>query len=128
MQFHEGSDPILAIGQIVIGGFFIVMMIKNFRVWDYNVARISETLPVPRLALVIGFAVQAVGGTLVMLDFRADIGAILLMIFTVAASALFHRYWSMEDPIRRTYHMLLLSSNVAQMGGLLMIFALSRGA
>ena len=126
MRFYEGADPVLAIGQILIGGFFITMLIKNFRLWDFNVGRIGETLPFPAAVLVGGFVVQGIGGGLVLLDIHADAGAVLLMIFTVAATALFHRFWSMPDPMRRTYHMLLLSSNVALFGGLLMIFALAR--
>lgn len=125
MRFYEDTDPVLAIGQILIGGFFIAMLIKNFRIWDYNVQRIGETLPFPAAVLVAGFVIQAIGAVLVILDIHADIGAVLLMIFTIAATSLFHRFWSMEDPMRRTYHMLLLSSNVALFGGLLMIFALA---
>ena len=126
MRFYEGADPVLAIGQILIGGFFITMLIKNFRLWDFNVGRIGETLPFPAVVLVGGFVIQGIGAVLVLLDIHADAGAVLLMIFTVAATALFHRFWSMPDPMRRTYHMLLLSSNVALFGGLLMIFALAR--
>ena len=126
MRFYEGADPVMAIGQILIGGFFITMLIKNFRLWDFNVGRIGETLPFPAAVLVGGFVVQGIGVVLVLFDIHADAGAVLLMIFTVSATALFHRFWSMPDPMRRTYHMLLLSSNVALFGGLLMIFALAR--
>ena len=127
MRFYEGADPILALGQILVGGYFIAMLIKNFRLWDYNVGRIGETLPFPAVVLVTGFVIQGIGAALVVLDIHADVGAVLLMIFTVAATALFHRFWSMEDPMRQTYHMLLLSSNVALFGALLMIFALAHG-
>ena len=128
MNFYAGEDPILAIGQILVGVLFIIMLFKNIKVWDFNVQRVGEILPFPRLVLVVGFIMQTVGGILVIVDYRADIGAILLIIFSIAATAMFHRFWTMEDPMRRTYHMLLGTSNIALLGALLMIYALARGA
>ena len=59
---------------------------------------------------------------MVTVGYRVDIGAVLLLVFTFTATAIFHRYWQMDDPVRRNYHMLLGLANVGLTGGLLLIF------
>ena len=48
--------------------------------------------------------------------------AVLLLVFTFTATAIFHRYWQINNPIQRNYHMLLGLANVGLTGGLLLIF------
>lgn len=109
-----------AVGQIVIAVYFIFMGIKNVRLWEFNVTRIAaQGLPgVP--SLLFGFAIQFTGAALVLVDWQRQIGVGLLILFTILASALFHRYWEMQDP-QRTYHFLLLGCNVCTTGGLLLL-------
>jgi uncharacterized membrane protein YphA (DoxX/SURF4 family) len=125
MNFYAGASPILALGQIMVGALFIIMLFKNIKVWDFNVKRVGELLPMPKVVLVTGFIIQTIGGLLVIFDYRADVGAIMLIVFSLAATAMFHRFWTMDDPLRRNYHMLLFSSNIALFGALLMIYALA---
>ncbi|PPR10165.1 MAG: hypothetical protein CFH41_01899 [Alphaproteobacteria bacterium MarineAlpha11_Bin1] len=86
-----------------------------------NVHRISvQNLPaVP--CLILGFAMQFTGAFMVLLDFHRNYGAILLIAFVIVASMLHHRFWEMEEPERRSYHFLLITNNVAIVGGLLFL-------
>ena len=43
---------------------------------------------------------------------------------TVLASAIFHRFWTMDDPLRRHMHLSILFSNIAVIGGLLLLMAI----
>jgi uncharacterized membrane protein YphA (DoxX/SURF4 family) len=43
------------------------------------------------------------------------------MAFTVLASAIFHRFWEKKDPLQRNASRLALLSNVAIVGGLLLL-------
>jgi len=78
----------------------------------------------PYVTLWIGFAMQAVGGVMVAADWHTDIGSVILIVFTVLASAIFHRFWTMDDPLRRHMHLSILFSNVAVIGGLLLLMAI----
>ena len=41
--------------------------------------------------------------------------------FTVLASAIFHRFWTVEDPLRRHLHLSFVFSNIAVIGALLLL-------
>jgi uncharacterized membrane protein YphA (DoxX/SURF4 family) len=63
----------------------------------------------------------------VLADWHAEIGAWLLIVFTVAANALFHRYWTVQDPGRRNVTRLLLLNGIAILGGLLLLLEIVKG-
>jgi uncharacterized membrane protein YphA (DoxX/SURF4 family) len=110
-----------AIGQIIIAVYFIWMGVKNIRLWDMNIKRIAaQGLPaVP--CLLFGFAIQFTGAFLVLADWHTSVGAGLLILFTVLASGLHHRFWQMEDPMIRTYHFLLITNNACIAAGLMLL-------
>ena len=78
---------------------------------------------IPRAALVlwVGFAMQFIGGLSIAFDCRTDIGAPILILFTILATAIFHRFWELEDPLRRHLHLSFIFSNCAIVGGLLLL-------
>lgn len=80
-------------------------------------------VPFPRLVLAGGFATMLIGGVMVLLDYRAAIGAAMLIVFTVLANLLYHHFWSMDDPRQRQTHTWIFCNNIAVMGGLLMVIA-----
>ena len=86
-----------------------------------HVDRIRDIgLPCPGIVLWVGFSIQAVGGTMLVLDIRADIDASLLIIFTVMATMFFHRFWNVDDQFRRHLYVSLVLSNIAIIGALLL--------
>ncbi len=56
-----------------------------------------------------------------MADWHPVIGVYCLIAFTIAASAIFHRFWDMTDSVKRNYSRLTLLSNTALLGGLLLL-------
>ena len=78
-------------------------------------------VPFPAVAFWIGIAVQFTGCALVLTGWRADIGAVLLIGFTVVATMIYHRFWSKQDPMQRTISRLTLVGNAAILGGLLLL-------
>ena len=61
------------------------------------------------------------GCAMVLSGWHADIGVWLLIAFTVVAGAIFHRFWLVEDPMRRHMLRIALLNNVAVIGGLLLV-------
>ncbi len=49
------------------------------------------------------------------------LGVGCLIVFTVAATAIFHRFWQKSDPVQRNFSRLTLLSNTAVLGGLLLL-------
>jgi uncharacterized membrane protein YphA (DoxX/SURF4 family) len=48
-------------------------------------------------------------------------GVYCLIVFTVAATAIFHRFWQMPDPAKRNSSRIILLGNIAILGGLLLL-------
>ena len=111
------------VGQVMMGAFFIFHGVKNVSKWQFNMERTTALgLPLPpALVLVGGFIIQFTGATMVLFDIFTRIGVVLLFLFSVFATAMFHRYWSMTDEVRAEYHFLLLTYNVYVVAALFLI-------
>jgi len=71
--------------------------------------------------LFLGFAIQFASAALILIDYHAGIGAIMLIIFTVASALLFQRYWEQKDPGIRLNLRLAFWANVCIVGGLFVL-------
>ena len=124
-MFHQGSSTIQIAGQVCIAAFFLVIGLRNLKRAENNVRKFAALgVPFPRAFLWAGFAFQFAGGLSVGLDVQAAFGACLLIVFTILANALFHRWWLLEDPVARRIHMNYFFNNVGNIGGLLVLIAL----
>ncbi len=121
-MMYEGHTAPQIAGQVIMSGFFIFQLIKNmFFKWQFNMDRTTEQgVPFPMACLLFGFLIQFIGSFLVLFDVYTRIGVVLMIVITVLASGMFHRYWEMQQP-HREYHFLLLGYNVFCIGGLLMV-------
>ncbi len=86
---------------------------------------IPESLVVPARWAAIVF--EIVGGVLVLLGLWARLGALMLMVFLILASVLFHRFWEMTDPVMKQMQMINFMKNISILGGLTMVLARGSG-
>ena len=66
-------------------------------------------------------AMIGLGGAMLALDYRTELAAAILIVFTVVATAIFHRYWQIEDPLRRHLALSFVFNNIGIVGGLLLV-------
>jgi uncharacterized membrane protein YphA (DoxX/SURF4 family) len=97
------------------------MIVKNLRVWQFNIERIGVILPKPKFFLVINLGLQFVAGLALIIDYGSSAAAIVLIVLTVLATAMFHRFWIMKDPRKNNYNMLLFFNIVAIIGALIIL-------
>jgi hypothetical protein len=64
---------------------------------------------------------EFVGIAMVLFNWHAGIGVILLIVFTVVASLLLLRFWEVDIPPMRTGMQNGLVANIAVVGGLLLL-------
>jgi uncharacterized membrane protein YphA (DoxX/SURF4 family) len=111
------------------GGLLIVFCFLTTGLCNLTRARIKDHIermaafhtPFPAVAFWIGIALQFTGCALLITQWHAEIGVGCLIVFTVAATAIFHRFWSMQDPARRNVSRIMLLGNTAILGGLLLL-------
>jgi uncharacterized membrane protein YphA (DoxX/SURF4 family) len=64
---------------------------------------------------------EFVACAMILLNWRADIGVILLIVFTVVSSLLLLRFWEVEVPPQRIGMQNGFVANIAVVGGLLLL-------
>ena len=113
-----------SLGRYVIVSFFLVAGTINLTgngIREHIERMAGLGVPMPRLAFWFGITLQFTGCALLLLDVLPAVGAGLLIAFTVAATAIFHRFWQKPDPMMRRISMHFFLSNCALVGGLLLL-------
>jgi putative oxidoreductase len=82
----------------------------------------STGIPIPFVVLIFTIAFQILGGISLILGYKAKIGAILLIIFLIPATLVFH------NPLIDPTQMIDFTKNLSILGGLLMVVAFGAGA
>lgn len=120
---YEGHTALQIAGQVLISILFLGTGVINSttKVKQHLDRMVAMNVPQAKLVLWTGFVMQYVGGTMLLFDYRRDVGAIILIVFTIVATAIFHRFWLIEDPLRRHLHLSFVFSNCAVIGGLLLL-------
>ena len=123
---YQGHSVLQTAGQLLIAFAFLATGVRNAG-WKFgqHVERMAAYgVPQARLVLIGGLGLQFAGALLLALDVHRALGAYLLVGFTAAASAIFHRWWRMSDPLLRHLHLSNLLVNCAVVGGLLLVAAI----
>ena len=107
-MLYEDKAIIEIIGQILIGGFFIVQGVKNAMKPTTVLGRLEDyKCPYPMLIMWIGIAMMFTGGGLLIFNFHTQAGALILLVFTALATAIFQRWWTVDALVRRPYNYLI---------------------
>jgi len=113
------------LGRVLLGGYFLIAGIVNLvtpgSIRDHIDRMRGFGTPLPEAAFWCGIVLQFIGAGLVLSGVRVDIGAWCLIVFTVLATAIFHRFWQRPDPVQKRVGRLFFMSNAAVVGGLLLL-------
>ena len=111
-------------GRLLIVLCFLATGICNLtkaRIKDHIERMAAFHTPFPAAVFWIGIALQFAGCALLLAGWHAEIGVYCLILFTVMATAIFHRFWSMPDPAKRNLSRIILLGNTGILGGLLLL-------
>jgi putative oxidoreductase len=114
-----------AAGRFLIVGFFLVAGLSNMtraRIKDHIDRMAAFHTPFPATAFWFGIALQFTGCALLLAGWHAEAGAGMLIVFLVAATAIFHRFWEKPEPQRNASRINFLN-NVGILGGLVLLLA-----
>jgi len=123
---YEKHSALQAAGQLLLAAAFLASGVRNagWKFRQHLERMVALGVPQARLALIAGLVLNFAGAIMLALDYRRALAAGLLLVFTVLASAIFHRWWLVADPLLRHLHIGNLLVNCGVAGGLLLVMAL----
>ena len=111
-------------GRLLIVALFLIIGIRNLQKFhvDDHIARLTKfKAPFPRVTFWVGQTMEFVACAMVLFNWHADIGVILLIVFTVVASLLLLRFWEVDVPPMRVGMQNGMVANIGVVGGLLLL-------
>lgn len=114
------SELLNFVGRVLVAAYFLWAVWFNFANRGFHLSEFERIgVGGGKILFLVG-QVFALGGSVVFLiDAVALYGAALLIIFTLVADMLFHRFWTYPDPEQSTIHKFFLYEHVALIGGIL---------
>lgn len=85
----------------------------------------SKGLPMVNILLVLTIIIELGGGLMILLGWRASEAALVIFLFLIPVTIIFHGFWGIEDT--DGVQMRMFMKNLGIMGGLLIIAGLGSG-
>jgi len=120
---YEGAW-LVSVGKWMLLTLFLVAGTLNLapaRVKDHIERMAAWGVPLPAFAFWVGISMEFVGCALVITGWHVQAGIWLLIAFTAIAGSIFHRFWLVQDPLRRQLLRIAALNNIAVIGGLLLL-------
>ncbi len=116
---------------VVLGRFFFALIFLMAGANHFNKQTIgfsaSQGVPLASIAVPLSGVVAIAGGLLILLGYRAKLGAWLIVLFLVPVSLMMHKFWTVTDPMMAQIQMILFMKNVSMLGGALLITQFGAG-
>lgn len=124
------QGPLSLLGRVLLCLIFISSAAMNKIPKFGQVAQYMESagVPVPQVALAGAIVFLLVGGVLVVIGYKARLGALLLLIFLALATYFFHAFWTIDDPAKQQEQAIQAMKNLAMAGAMVFIIANGPGA
>jgi putative oxidoreductase len=122
-MYYQDASWLDTAGRLLMVAFFLAVGLRNLQkvhVEDHVKRLTNFKAPFPRITFWVGQAMEFIGCALVLFNWYPAVGVVLLLVFTVVASALLLRFWEVEGPMRTGMQNGMLA-NIGIVGGLLLL-------
>ncbi len=114
-------------GRILLSLIFLMSGVMKFVAWDQTAGHMaSKGMPLIPVLLPLAALVELAGGLSILLGWQARLGALLLFLYLIPTTLIFHNFWSFEGAEQQN-QMIHFMKNLAIMGGLLVVAGLGAG-
>ncbi len=121
------TAPVALIARILLALMFVLAGLSKFGNLSGTAGYIgSKGLPLPMLLAIATAVLEVVGGLAIVVGYRARIAGLVLALFTLLASLLFHDFWSLPAD-QQMVQQLMFMKNISVAGGLLLLAAFGAG-
>jgi putative oxidoreductase len=120
------DDFIILVARVLIGWIFVMSgweKLMNYQTAAANIAQRGA----PEVLAYLAPLVEFVSGVAVVLGIMTEYAAVLMFVFTIAATVTSHRFWQFSDPAQHRAQSTNFWKNVSMMGGMLLLFVTAGG-
>jgi putative oxidoreductase len=122
------SNSFYPIGRALLGVLFFVSGINKILAFSYVAGWMASSgLPLASLLLVLTIAIEVGGGFLLITGIQARPAAIVMALFLIPVTAVFHAFWS-ADAANFQGQLTHFLKNLSILGGMLMVIERERSA
>jgi putative oxidoreductase len=123
----QGSDGLALAGRVLLGLLFVTSGWGKLTAFAGTAEFIaSKGLPMPELLAAVTVAIELGGGLALFAGFKARWAALVIAVFTVIITPIFHNFW--DAPAAQAMNQEInFMKNVSIVGGMLMIMAFGPG-
>jgi putative oxidoreductase len=119
---------LLLAGRVLMGWIFVESGWRKLMGMDAFVAGlVTRHVPYATVLGWIGAAVEFVGGLALVLGAWTRCGALMIIVFTIIATLIGHRYWEIADAAARRMQQSHFAKNITIIGGLVLLFVTGAG-
>lgn len=116
------------VGRLMIAAIFIISGFNKLGNFSGTAAFMSGAgLPAAEILLVLTLLIEIGGGLMILLGLYTQSTALLIFLFMIPVTAVFHNPWGAIDPAQAQQQMIHFLKNLAIMGGLLCLYAFGPG-
>ena len=120
-------SPLALVGRFLLALMFVMAGFSKIAGFAGTVGYIaSKGLPAAQVLAALTVVLEIGGGLALMAGFHARWAALLLALFTLLASVVFHNFWAMPAE-QQMMQQLMFMKNLSVVGGLLLVAALGAG-
>ena len=113
------------LGRILIAQLFILAGISKITGFAGTAGYMaSKGLPMVPILLVLTIIIEIGGGLMILLGWRARIAALILFLWMIPVTLIFHNFWG-APAAQKTIHM--FQKNLVIMGAMFLIYAFGTG-
>lgn len=122
---NNRCDGTALTGRVLLGLIFLLSAIMKIAHWQGMVQMVAPMHITPFL-LAGAATLELLGSLLLISGFKARWGAVMLMVFLVPVTLVFHNFWAVQGAAQQE-QMANFLKNVSIFGGLLLVLAYGPG-
>ena len=121
------KDAVALIGRVALALIFITSGFGKLMQFSSTAGYIaSKNVPLPEVAAGVAVLVELGGGLAVLAGWMTRWAALVIVVFLIVISPVFHGFWTMEGANRMTNEIMFMK-NVSMLGGFLLLYAFGPG-
>jgi putative oxidoreductase len=121
-------NAVALVGRILLAIIFIVSGFGKITGYDGTAGYMAaKGMPMVQVLLPLTILVELGGALLLLVGFKARWAALLLFLFMIPVTLIFHAFWGLPDANAAQMQQIHFLKNLAIMGGMLMVYAFGPG-